>query len=63
MVHSLVYRGVIPTAGTLSQDMGRAKVGLLRPQSRFLAGRKIEVVHPGVETIIERRQHEKCQHC
>ena len=62
MVHSPVYRGVIPTAGTLSQDMGRAKVGL-RPQSRFLAGRKIEVVHPGVEAIIERRQHEECQHC
>jgi hypothetical protein len=39
MVHSPVYRGVIPTARTLSQDMGRAKVGLLRPQSRFLARR------------------------
>ena len=42
MVHGPVYRGYIPTAGTLSQDMCRAKVGLLRPQSRFLAGRKIE---------------------
>jgi hypothetical protein len=42
MVHSPVYHGFIPTARTLSQDMGRGKVGLLRPQSRFLAGCKIE---------------------
>ena len=63
MVHCPVYRGIIHSARTLSQDLGRAKVGLLRPQSRFLAGRKIEAVHPGVEAIIERCQHEECEHC
>ena len=63
MVHGPVYRGIFPTPLAFLRDVRRAKVGLLGPQRRFLSGRKIETVHAGVESFIERSQHEKCEHC